>query len=207
MAREAVDKHLQVAGVLVDPDASPGAKLRALPRIGAFYAWWYPTRWLPRGAAWRYRELGRLAKHARFIERHSRKLARQVFHGMLVHRAALEHKQAFLFRLVDIAMEMFAMTAAISRAATMADRHEFHAEEAIDLADAFCRMARRRVGAWFRALWRNDDARRYALARDVLEGRHAWVEHGAMPLGLTAEDLAPKPLPAPAPTNERRRAS
>ena len=41
---------------------------------------------------------------------------------MLVYQARLQNKQAFLFRLVDIANETFAMAASVSRAKALADR-------------------------------------------------------------------------------------
>ena len=41
---------------------------------------------------------------------------------MLVYQAKLQNKQAFLFRLVDIANEMFAMAAAVTRAKALAER-------------------------------------------------------------------------------------
>ncbi|HXK12410.1 MAG TPA: acyl-CoA dehydrogenase family protein [Vicinamibacteria bacterium] len=180
MAREMVDKHLQVAGALVDPQKPLAAKLSVLPKLLAFYSWWYPTRWLG-WAFWpRYAAFGPLASHLRFVERSSRRLARASFHGMLVYRAKLQNKQAFLFRLVDIANETFAMAAAASRARALADRGSPEGEEAVRMADVFCRSARRRVKALFRDLWSNDDVLRYRHGLGVLAGRDQWLEAGIL---------------------------
>ncbi len=183
MAREAVDRHLQVAGALIDPEISAGKKIAEFPKIGAFYATWYPTRWLGWGRWPRYSRFGPLATHLRFVERNCRKLSRQVFHGMLVYGGKLQRKQAFLFRLVDVANELFAMAASVSRARQMAlDRHPASAQAAI-VADLFCRGARRRVRQSFRELWSNDDVRKYRLAQQVLRGEHVWLEEGALGFG------------------------
>jgi alkylation response protein AidB-like acyl-CoA dehydrogenase len=191
MAREAVDKHLQVAGSLIEPRKTAAEKLAALPEIGAFYASWYPTRWLGWGRYPRYREFGALAGHLRFVERSSRKLAREVFHGMIVHQAKLQNKQAFLFRLVDVANELFAMAASICRVQAMTEQGHADAVKARELADLFCRMARRRVRQLFGELWSNEDVRKYKVAMRVLDGRHAWLESGILPLGASARRLRP----------------
>jgi alkylation response protein AidB-like acyl-CoA dehydrogenase len=180
MAREAVDRHLEVAGDLIDPEKPAPARARALLRAAAFYAWWYPTRWLGWGRWPRYAGFGALAGHLRFVERNSRRLARQVFHGMSVHRARLQYKQAFLFRLVDVEDELFAMAAAVTRAHALAARREPEAERARELADLFCRNARRKVARLFRELWRNDDAGKYRAGVAVLEGAHEWLREGTL---------------------------
>jgi len=189
MAREAVDPHLQVAGAWVDPDAGLPDRLKALPGILRFYAWWYPTRWIGWGWAPRHREYGRLAKHLRFTDRHARKLARQLFHGMVVYQAGLEHKQAFLFRAVDVAMELFVLTASVARAHALRDTAQ--GESAAELADLVARGCRRRARRWLRELWWNHDVQKVRLGRSVLDGDHRWMEDGIVPLPYEVEDLAP----------------
>jgi hypothetical protein len=191
MAREMVDKHLQIAGAIIDPDKGLGAKLGALPGMAAFYSWWYPTRWFGWSRWPRYAAFGRLATHLGFVERSSRKLARESFHGMLIYQAKLQNKQAFLFRLVDIANELFAQAASVSRAHALRERKAPDAAAALDLADTFCLDSRRRVKRLFRELWSNEDSGRYRTALDVLNGRHAWLQDGI--LGM--ED---RPAAAPA---------
>jgi alkylation response protein AidB-like acyl-CoA dehydrogenase len=182
MAREMVDRHLQVAGALVDPERTTSAKLAALPGMLAFYAWWYPTRWLGWGFWPKYAAFGALATHLRFVERTSRRLARASFHGMLVYRAKLQNKQAFLFRLVDIANESFAMAASVSRAQALVDRGAPEAPRAVRMADVVSRSARRRVNTLLRELWSNDDVLRYKHGARVLAGDDRWLEAGIMDL-------------------------
>ena len=195
MAREAVDKHLEVAGALIDPRRAGAEKRAALPGVAAFYARWYPMLWL-RGltAPGRFGEFGPLARHLRFVERSARRLARASFHGMLRYRAGMERKQAFLFRSVDIVMELFAMAAAVTHAARLADGRYPEADGARELAELFCRNAERKVRRLFADLWRNDDALKNRLAASVMDGRHAWLERGILELGLPPGAFRPRPF-------------
>jgi alkylation response protein AidB-like acyl-CoA dehydrogenase len=195
IAREAVDKHLSIAGSLIDPKKSIGEKLKALPAIAFFYAWWYPTRWLGFSMWPRYAGYGALGAQLRFCNRMARKLARAVFHGMLVHGPKLERRQGFLFRLVDIANELFAITAAVNRAVRLRKAGDPSAQSAEQLAVAFGRGAQLRIAGWFRDLWANEDAAKYALAQDILAGRHAWMEQtsGLPPSTASQPDAESKP--------------
>src|SRR5262249_20450585 len=73
IAREALDRHLTVAGDLVNPKLPRAKKLAALPRVLKFYARWYPKRFIGRGQLPKFREFGRLARQVRFIERATRR--------------------------------------------------------------------------------------------------------------------------------------
>ncbi|MEE9217739.1 MAG: acyl-CoA dehydrogenase family protein [Acidobacteriota bacterium] len=196
IAREAVDPHLKVAGPLIDPQASMATRLRALGHAAAHYAVTYPLLWLGWGYWPRFAQFGPLAKHLRYVERTSRRLARAVIHCMVVHGARLEKKQAVLGRLVEIGSELFAMAASCSRV-RMLREHPHAAEMApasvgtstaganvassvAALADLFCRQARRRINDRFRRLFRNDDVRAYRLAQQVLGEEHLWLEGGVL---------------------------
>jgi alkylation response protein AidB-like acyl-CoA dehydrogenase len=185
MARDAVDKHLSVAGDLIDSKVPMGKKLSALPKVLGFYATWYPSRYIGVKGWFGYSEFGSLAPHVRFVERSARKLARQAFHAMVVYGPKLERKQAFLFRWVDIAMELFAISVVASRVQTMKDHQAPEAESAAELADVFCRNARRRVTQLFGELWHNDDDLNYEAAQAVMDERYAWLESGI----LTMEEV------------------
>jgi alkylation response protein AidB-like acyl-CoA dehydrogenase len=176
MAREAVDKHLQVAGAMVDRKSTMGDKLKALPSIALFYGWWYPTRWLKGLFTPSYISHGRYASHLRFIHRSSAKCARESFHGMLLFRDKMERKQLFLFRLVDVVNELFAMTASIARAIAIAKRGAPEAGSAAEAADVFCKKSRRVVEQRFHELWNNDDDAKVAFSRGVLRGEQVWME-------------------------------
>ena len=47
-----------------------------------------------------------------------------------------------------------------------------------ELADAFCQQSEQRVERLFYSLWHNADSATYALAQDVLKGRHTRLEEG-----------------------------
>jgi hypothetical protein len=179
IAREAVDRHFSVAGDLVNPKAPVGAKLSALVKAGIFYAWWYPTRFLGWSLPPRYGSYGSLAKHVRYVERTSRKLARSTFYTMIRFGPGLERRQAVLGRVVDIGAELFVMTAAILHARTLAQRGT-DAKGAEALADAFCRQARRRISESFRTLFRNDDVPTADVANRFLAGDFTWLEEGVV---------------------------
>jgi alkylation response protein AidB-like acyl-CoA dehydrogenase len=184
IAREAVDKHLQVAGDVVLPGKTLGQRLRGLVRAGLFYAWWYPSRWLGWGFWPRYSAFGPLARHLRAVERGARRLARGVFHAMVRFGPKLEYRQSVLFRLVDVGAELFAMAAACARAQWLLQHDPAAGRRAVEVADLFCRQARARVNAKFGELWggRNSDSKAYRVAQETLAGEHRWLERGMVEL-------------------------
>ena len=179
IAREAVDTHLSVAGDMIKPGIGAGQKLAAMAKAGLWYAGWFPKRLVGGGQIpGAYREFGPLAKHVRYVERTSRKLAREMFYAMGKHQAKLERKGKLLGRFVDIGAELYAISAACVRAHSM--KSEAHGRDAQRLADVFARRARMRVRRLFSEIKHNADDPTYRLAQDVLKGKYAWLEEGAI---------------------------
>ena len=179
IAREAVDAHLTAAGDLANPKADLRQKAAAAAGASGFYAKWLPKLVFGEGQKpTAFGEFGALAAHLRFVERSSRKLARNTFYGMARWQAALEQKQGFLGRIVDIGAELFAMSAVCVRAEAQRAADAAEGEQAYELADVFCQQATLRVEALFHALWANTDSADVRLANEFLDGRYTWLERG-----------------------------
>lgn len=179
IAREAVDAHLKAAGDLIEPHLDVAKRIKAAASASGFYA-----RWLPQLVAGKgdlptsYDEFGALAPHLRYVERTSRKLARETFYGMARWQGGLEKKQGFLARVVDIGSELFAVSASCVRAAMIAAETPDQGKAATQLADTFADQSRHRTEAMLRDLWHNTDAADERLAALVLDGAYAWLEDG-----------------------------
>jgi hypothetical protein len=170
IAREALDKHLEIAGDVLNPRLPIGRRLGALVKAGLFYAVWYPQQWLSCTPWPFYSHLGKLGKHLRYVKRTTHRLARTTFHLMVWHGPKLERKQIQLGRIVDIAMDLFAMATTIGRAHGMS---EPYVKEAAEL---FCLEARERIQNNFRLIRCNSDEKTYRLGLKVLDGSLKWQE-------------------------------
>jgi len=162
IAREALDPHLKAAGA--------SATSNKVDFIGAakFYAGWYPKLYWPN---FKLDEIlpvdKRLRSHSRALERGVRRLARDLFHMVVLHRQGLQKRQMILGRLVDCGAELFAMAAVLSRCMSSQAT-----QDAMDLADLFCRQARRRLAILRHAVYHQDDRQAYKVARNLLDGAY-----------------------------------
>jgi alkylation response protein AidB-like acyl-CoA dehydrogenase len=173
IAREAVDPHMKRGYKILQPETPTGEKVSAAAKAGAYYAGWYPAQYLGWSRFPKHGEFGRLSTHMGYIERQSRHLSRSIFHAMMRFQAKLERKQMVLFRIVDIGTDLFAMAATISYATMLAKKGQ---ENALELADLFCREARTRIDQNFRTLFDNYDELAYKVVQKMMKGEYEWLE-------------------------------
>jgi alkylation response protein AidB-like acyl-CoA dehydrogenase len=167
IAREALDPHLKVSGAVLNSRVPMAQRLGAAMKAGLFYAKWYPRQWLPVLRVRRHSS--RLAhSYLRFAARASRRLARSLFHAMLRHGPKLERQQLLLGRFVEIATELFAITATCLRAEQLIKSDPAEKARLIPLVHYFCQTSRLRIEEKFRGLRRNADHTGYKLAQQVL---------------------------------------
>jgi alkylation response protein AidB-like acyl-CoA dehydrogenase len=179
IAREAVDRHLQKAGAVADPDASLGAKAKDAIGLGFYMMRWIGGTLFGRGRM-AYSRYGALAGHVAYADRASRRLARTLARAMVRFGPKLERRQAVLFRMVDIGAEIFAMCATVAFASKKL--RENPADRSPEkLAGLVCRRARRKIEGLFDQMFSSVDQPAYALAQEVLAGEYRWLEQGILP--------------------------
>jgi len=166
LARESLDKHLSMAKPLLSPKSSMGEKLKSLATCAFFYARWYPMLWIGGLFASFSRFDDDLADHMRWIESRSRKLARTLFHAMLLNGPKLEMKQLTLARLVDIGTELAVMALTAARAQSDRDR----GDRSTSLrAQYWLERSQGQVDGLFRAVKHNTDGTARKLAREMMD--------------------------------------
>jgi alkylation response protein AidB-like acyl-CoA dehydrogenase len=181
IAREAVDTHFRRMMPLLEGKAKDKAERNQLVKdAAAFYARWYPSLWRPTARRLASADLSPDNQgHLAYIDGATRRLARRLMHKMVRERRHLEHEQLVLAHYVDVGVDLFAMTATLSLAAQRSGGDPTAGPQ--QLADVFCRLARRRVEANLAAM--GDDIGRTVdgVARDVMAGRHDWLYEGVTP--------------------------
>jgi alkylation response protein AidB-like acyl-CoA dehydrogenase len=174
IAREALDPHLERTKIFFS-GAGAAEKLRAAFAVLGYYVPWYLKLWFPVFSA-RVDMDPSLAGHMCYVRTAGKRLAREIIHQMAVHQKKLESRQAVLNRIVDIGTELFAMASACSYAQHLT-RHARGQENALELADLYCRAGRARVEALFKGARSNYDRQSITVAKRLLARQYEWLEN------------------------------
>jgi alkylation response protein AidB-like acyl-CoA dehydrogenase len=166
LARESLDKHLKLAMPLLSPKSSIGQKFKSLMNCTMFYSRWYPMLWVGGLFTSFSRFDDDLADHMRWIDGATRKLARKLFHAMVLNGPKLEMKQLTLARIVDIGTELSVLALTASRAQSERDRGD---QGSTLKAVYWLETGRHRVDALFHALKNNADTTARKLATEMME--------------------------------------
>ena len=176
MAREAMDTHFSLIMPLIKP--KKGQKVNKAAIIWnafKFYAGWYPKTWMPASTNFSVKHLnGANQGHLAYTARTCKKLARALFHTMGKYQAKLEFEQLLLANFVDIGVDLFVMAAALAYAdALMAKNPDDQSPQ--ELADLFCKEARKRIADNFKAVKSNHNKSYWKVAGSLMDGKFDWM--------------------------------
>lgn len=177
IAREAMDSHVQKIMPIMSRKTPFGKKIGLAFNSAFHYAGWYPSMYLKGGQLPKGVEIPDcLRGHMAFIGKTAPKLARNLFHAMMIYQQGLEAKQQLMTRLVNVGTDLFAMAATCSKAITQYQANPSD-KGPLELADLFCRQARGRVERDFKGLFFNSDKFAYKIAQNTLESKYSWLEN------------------------------
>lgn len=175
VSREALDPHLGRAKGLINPRSSTSTRVKTALQLLGFYAAWYPKQVFGQLFPSSHSEAGELATHLRFVEKNAHRLGRKIFNAMARYAQKLESQQVLLAHLMDIGCELFAMAVTVSYALHKQNKQPSD-RSAVQLAEHFCSLARKRVRSHFKALSCNDTKASNSLASEILEDKMRWLE-------------------------------
>ena len=179
IAREALDPHLSRLKPLLSGRTPLKDKLKAAGSLLKYYSLWYPKLWLPTGKHPKISGLAKpLDRHMFYVQKTSKRLARQIFHQMLKYQQRLEAKQSVLNRIVGIGVDLFNMAAVCSYAEALNKKNP--QSQVLELADLFCQDAKNRIEGHFARSRRNNDKSQLKVAKKLLAKNFEWLESDIM---------------------------
>ena len=167
LAREALDPHFTKAGPLLKR-TSIGKKLKALAQCALYYPFWYLGLWA--GSLFSFvRPFSgfdmRLASHLRWVDRKTKKMARTLFHQMVLKGPKLEFRHLTLSRIIDIGIELAIMALVAARVQSELKKGE---KENLNTVLFWLKNRRLHVNDLFRKISSNTDKDSNKLSKEIL---------------------------------------
>jgi alkylation response protein AidB-like acyl-CoA dehydrogenase len=181
VAREAFDKHLSIAGALFTK-APVTEKLKTLfIKIPAFYLLWYPKQWLslPDFLCPEFYQ-GWTGKQHLFIKKYSKKLARTIFHAMLIYGPNLDKRQMTIMRLMNAGMFLFGAAAVLTRFETHKKQGSLQTGEELLAKYAATGLSNRTTEMFERLKLRRRDSKSVKMSKAIMKGDYEWMETGVL---------------------------
>lgn len=173
IAREALDPHLKIGADVVNSTLPIQKRAKAALRAARAYATWYPRMWLPSNTGSSMTHLHPYLRHdLETIASQSRKLARTLFHEMVLNGPALEKRQVLLGHLVDIGAELFVWSTTLAYAETKITDSSVNSAEIDKLVRKvtyFGKLTRTRLNRHYQALHCTLEKEAQSVSRDLME--------------------------------------
>jgi alkylation response protein AidB-like acyl-CoA dehydrogenase len=193
VVREGLSPHLERAKNFYADGRSILDHSRAAIKLGSFYMPWYLRQWrrrpLPDRREFRHLQVGTLA---RYIERTSRRLAREILYALARFQISFRDEQRLQNRIEAVGEDLFAMLATVLYA-----EHQTRIEGRTtvwELADAFCASAKQRVEQRLKEFRCHSDHLTATTGTQALKGYYPSLSDGIIHRRL--DDYAhKKPLP------------
>ena len=176
MGREAMDTHFKLVMPLLKPNKrDKRSTFEKIMTAAKYYVKWYPSLYLPSSQSYNVKYLNPTNQaHLPYIEKMGRRLARKLFHTMAKYKEKLEFEQVILANFVDIGVDLFAMAAVLSYAEALIGKNP-NDQTPQELADLFCKNARQRIEANFRAVGKNHNSTFDKVTETLMKGDFEWM--------------------------------
>lgn len=177
IAREAMDTHLRLIMPILMPHLSDGKKTKGqlIREAMKFYPGWLMKTMLPGGTDFKVHHLSPTNQdHLGYTAKTCKKLARTLFFTMGKYQKKMETEQLLLANFVDIGVDLFVMAACLAHAEALLARNPDD-QSPQELADLFCKNARKRIADNFKAIKKNHNRSFDKVAGRLMEGKYSWM--------------------------------